>query len=124
MEGGYTEVICELEGEVVHGKGMGRILGFPTANLAIAHALHIRFGVYAASVCIENKWYAAIVNVGRHPTLPNGPSSVEAHIIDYHSNLYGKTLIIQLFSFLREEQKFASIDALREQIQRDIDRLK
>lgn len=117
-------VICELTGEVVRGKGIGHALGFPTANLAIDHALHLRYGVYSASVCIENEWHSAIVNVGKHPTLPDGPPSVEAHIIGYSNALYGKMLTVRLLSFLRDEKKFTSVEALRAQIQQNIDQMK
>lgn len=116
-------MICELIGEVLKGKGMGRQLGFPTANLLISDVAHIQYGVYAASVFAGDVWRAAIVNVGKHPTFPEGPPSVEAHIIGYAADLYGKKLTIRFLRFLRDEKKFESVQALREQIQRDIDML-
>ncbi|MCL1964109.1 MAG: riboflavin kinase [Firmicutes bacterium] len=114
------EFLREFRGTVVKGKGMGRALGFPTANLAMADAPGLRHGVYAARVRVEDTWYEAVVNVGRHPTLPGGPLAVEAHMPGRSLDLYGRTVTVRLLRFLRGERRFDSPEALAEQIGRDI----
>ena len=113
----------EFEGEVIRGKGLGRKLGFPTANLSIAHVGALPYGVYAARVCVFQRWYRGIVNVGRHPTLPEGPPTVEVHIIGCFDDFYGERIAVQLTGYIRDEKTFLSVDALREQIQEDLQTL-
>lgn len=109
----------ELYGEVVSGKGIGgSVLGFPTANLRTRSPLPPR-GVYAARAILEKESYPAVLNVGTHPTLPEGPPTVEVHLMDFSGDLYGKRLRVQLLDFLRPEMRFASLDALRAQIASD-----
>ena len=112
--------MIEFSGTVIHGKGVGSRIGFPTANLAISEAPHLHYGVYAATVLVDGQWHRAIVNIGKHPTLPEGLPSIEIHLIDATLDLYGKGVTVRLLRFLREERTFASVDALREQIRRDI----
>jgi len=110
-----------LEGEVVHGQHIGTSLGFPTANLQPATCNLIpKSGVYAAMVNGKK----ALVNIGNNPTFgANHPLSIEVHIPDFAGDLYGKTLSVQLLSFLREDQSFPSQEALIAQIHKDIDHL-
>ena len=115
-----SPLLFEFVGEVIHGKGFGRTLGFPTANLSISHALALPFGVYAAHILVCRKWYDGIVNVGKHPTFPEGPPAVEAHIPGFADDLYGKTITVRLTRYIREEKVFPSTQALHEQIRKDL----
>ena len=107
-----------LTGIVESGHQVGRTLGFPTANLNIAeNKLIPATGVYA----VMTEQGAGIMNIGRRPTLNNGTNlSIEVHIMNYEGNLYGKELHLSFIERIREERKFASLDELRAQIQRDI----
>lgn len=115
-----------MMGRVVHGKGMGRKLGFPTANLDLPGQLLPPFGVYSAWVTILDKGLEklpAIVNAGLRPTFDNDPAGevVEVHLIDYDgSSLYGETLELSITSFLRPERAFPSQQDLIDQIDMDI----
>lgn len=113
----------ELHGTVVRGKGMGRALGFPTANLGIIDAPCLRYGVYAAKVRAAGQWYPAIVNIGRHPTLPDGPPALEAHIPGHSLDLYGQAVVVRLLRFVRDEKRFDTPEALAAQIRLDIEGL-
>lgn len=99
---------------------MGRSLGFPTANLLIDPSLEIANGVYAGRVALAGKPYGALVNIGYNPTVPTGGKRLlEAHLLDFSGDLYGRTISVELVAFLRPEQKFASLDELRERIEQD-----
>lgn len=113
---------AELEGEVVAGAGRGRTLGFPTANLR--SGMSILAGVYggiAEVVGTPGKWPVAL-NVGNRPTFAGQSLAIEAHLIGYSGDLYGKILRIQLFDRIRDEKRFASPEELAAQIQVDVER--
>jgi riboflavin kinase/FMN adenylyltransferase len=129
--------VHELEGEVVLGQQKGRTLGFPTANLSGTEVLHPRDGVYAviarvlpqspdavggvdqpAGESAERTILHGVANLGTRPTLAAG-RSVETHLFDFGGDLYGKRLRIGFVSRVRDEQKFATLDALVAQIARD-----
>ena len=113
-----------LTGMVVHGNHIGTKIGFPTANIQLnTDKLLPSFGVYAAHVQIEEQGYVAIVNVGNNPTVGNPTVSVEAYIMNFNGDLYGKNITISFYEFLRHEQKFASIEELKAQIKKDIQSL-
>lgn len=119
-----------LSGIVEHGNGIGAQIGFPTANICIhSKKLLPMSGVYAASAellddtGIVSTISTAIVNIGNNPTVGNVEISVEAHLIDYQGDLYGKTLTITFRNFIRSEQKFASLADLKRQIAADIQSL-
>lgn len=106
-----------LSGKVIHGNGIGRSIGFPTANIDYPREKLLPLsGVYAATVA----QHAAIVNVGTNPTVGNTQSTVEAHILNYSGSLYDQYLTIQFRQFIRPEQHFASLADLSAQIQKDI----
>jgi riboflavin kinase/FMN adenylyltransferase len=112
-----------LAGPVVKGDQLGRQIGFPTANLDVNGLVLPPTGVYAAHVRVGEKMRRAVVNLGMRPTLarPTPSVVVEAHLLDFDGNLYGQELEIIFVEKLREEQKFTSVDVLREQIRRDIE---
>lgn len=106
-----------LQGQVVQGFHNGHRLGYPTANLQVGdHKLIPQNGVYLVRT---NQGYG-MLNIGLRPTLHNGPQrSIEVHIFDFHADLYGQSLRIELLHHLRHEQEFTSLDALHRQLQAD-----
>ena len=110
-----------LMGEVTHGKGLARQHGCPTANLPLAkEQLLLPFGVYAAWVWAEDRCYPAAANLGVRPTLEKeGEANLEAHLLEEAPDLYGKTIRVELKSYIRREMRFESEEALFEQIKRD-----
>jgi riboflavin kinase/FMN adenylyltransferase len=112
-----------LAGKVVRGDQLGRKLGFPTANIDIAGLAVPLAGVYAVRALVQGRPHHAVANLGTRPTVQsaNLRPQFEAHIIDFEGDLYETELEIAFLQKLREEQKFASPAALREQIARDIE---
>lgn len=111
-----------LSGQVMRGDGLGRQLGFPTANVDTSGLVIPPHGVYAAHVEFEARSYQAVVNIGCRPTL-NSPAPavrVEAHLLNFSEDLYGRTVELAFLDKLREEQKFGSLAELQEQIAKDI----
>ncbi len=117
-----------LRGKVVSGKKIGRGLGFPTANIAplFAYKLIPRAGVYAVEIMVEGDtvWHPAMLNIGMRPTIRenDGRSTIEAHIIDFESDLYGKIVTVRFYERLRDEMKFGDVDALAAQLASDRER--
>lgn len=116
-----------LIGTVVKGQQLGRTIGFPTANLELPILKFLPCqGVYAVRVfavgetldTLENLGLG-VMNIGNRPTVNGTQQSVEVHLLDWSGDLYGKKLAVQLERFLRPEQKFESLDALKTQIQLD-----
>lgn len=109
-----------LSGEVVGGRGIGRTIGVPTANLVLPEGVVIpRHGVYACKACVDGANYMAVTNVGTRPTVQGSHVTVEPWILDYTGDLYGKQLRLEFYSFLRPERKFASLEELRREIQKN-----
>ncbi|KJH72601.1 bifunctional riboflavin kinase/FAD synthetase [Aliterella atlantica] len=110
-----------LAGTVVTGKQIGRTIGFPTANLQLPPENFIpRQGVYAVRVVgVDNSPVAGVMNIGNRPTVSGMSQSVEIHLLDWSGDLYGKAIAVQLEKFIRPEQKFASLEELKAQIQAD-----
>ena len=112
----------QLRGTVVHGAARGTGLGYPTANLAPEKDLLPARGVYACIAVLDRAIEPAVVNVGVKPTFGGESLTVEAFLLDYHGDAYGQRLELRFVARLREEKKFPSIDALKEQIARDVAR--
>ena len=110
-------------GEVVYGKQLGRVLGFPTANLRFENKIYPEFGVYGVKVHIEDdeKIYNGVMNIGRNPTVDIGVLSVETNIFDFSKDIYGKIILIEVLENIRSEKKFNSVDELKKQIGNDVD---
>ena len=111
-----------LTGSVRHGRGIGSSRLYPTANLIIPpHVLVPSPGVYVTRATLpEGASYAAVTNVGTRPTVNNGTDiTVEACLLDFEGDLYGKTLRLEFFEHLRDEVRFDSLDALKAQIAAD-----
>jgi riboflavin kinase/FMN adenylyltransferase len=111
----------QIIGRVARGDGLGRQLGFPTANLEVESELVPGRGVYAARALIEGEVFAAAVNIGTRPTFSNVTEiQVEAHLLDFEGNLYGHHLRLDFLGRVRDERRFASPHALISQIAKDI----
>ena len=115
-----------IAGRVMEGDKLGHKLGFPTANIDPTGLALPPSGVYAIHAIARGKTYCAVLNIGTRPTLnnPNPSLRVEAHLLDFTGDLYGEELEIVFAEKLREEQKFPSLDELKAQIARDIQRAK
>jgi len=110
-----------LRGEVVAGDERGRAVGFPTANvLPDARALVPGRGVYAGHLRVGSRRYRACTNVGVAPTFGRRDSRVEAHLLDYEGDLYGKVVDVTFVERLRPEKRFSRTGELKEQIARDV----
>jgi len=110
-----------LRGEVVVGDKRGRSIGFPTANvLPEADAVIPARGVYAGFARFGEEEYAACTNVGVAPTFGRAESRVEAHLLDFEGDLYGRVVDVGFTKRIREERRFSGVDELTEQIQRDV----
>lgn len=128
LEQGNMEAVSGLlgydyavHGEIVHGHALGRTIGVPTINqIPPAEKLLPPFGVYVSEVKIEGKIYYGITNIGVKPTVQEKFTGVETNLFDCSEDLYGKQAEVSLLKFLRPEQKFASIDALKNQLDHDV----
>lgn len=112
-----------IEGVVGQGHQRGRQMQTRTANLTAANELKPRFGVYASWCRLDGtSWVRAITNFGQAPTVDRGEALCETHLLDFDGELYGRHIVVTLGQFLRPEQKFADLEALRQQIQTDVAR--
>jgi riboflavin kinase / FMN adenylyltransferase len=111
-----------LEGEVVHGVKRGRGLGFPTANLQTDKELIPASGVYAVKARLDGVLHDAVVNIGCNPTFGPGAVTVEAHLLDFDRQIYGRTLRLYFIQRLRGEMAFPASEALVAAIHQDIAR--
>ncbi|MEW5736319.1 MAG: bifunctional riboflavin kinase/FAD synthetase [Thermodesulfobacteriota bacterium] len=113
----------QVRGTVIHGHNRGgRLLGFPTANLAPEDELIPAFGVYAVTVEIAGRMHQGVANVGKNPTFGDDAASIEAHILDFSGDLYGSPIKLNFVARLRGEKKFSGVEELKEQIAKDIRR--
>ena len=110
-----------LTGPVVHGDARGRTIGFPTANLHIPDRMAVPAdGVYAVFAWLGHRRLPAVVNIGVRPTFEVNVRAVEAHLLDFSEDIYGKELTVEFVERIRGEQRFESLDALVAQIGEDI----
>ena len=109
-----------LSGTVISGRGLGRTLGIPTANIALPQGLLLpKLGVYACIAHVNGKKYAAVTNVGTRPTVDGHHITVEPWILDFKGDLYEQTLLLEFHDFLRPEKKFESLEQLKDEIQKN-----
>ncbi|WP_448568696.1 bifunctional riboflavin kinase/FAD synthetase [Thalassotalea ganghwensis] len=106
-------------GKVFHGDKRGRELGFPTANILLKRRVSPVAGVYAVKVTTQDGGFYGVANIGNRPTVAGLRQQLEVHIFDFNQVLYGQTIEVALLKKLRDEKKFTSLDALREQIALD-----
>lgn len=110
-----------LTGTVMHGQERGRTIGFPTANLAVwSEQIIPAHGVYATYAWVNGERYAAATNVGVRPTVSGHTLTIEAHLLDFSGDLYNQEMSLEFIAYIRPEQKFAGLDALKAQIALDV----
>ena len=111
-----------IRGIVAHGDKRGRTIGFPTANVALGRHLEPARGVYAVTVTLaDGGVHRGAANLGRRPTVNEGPESrLEVNLFDFAGDLYGQEISVALHAYLRGEQRFSGLDALRTQIAADV----
>jgi riboflavin kinase/FMN adenylyltransferase len=128
LQDGYPERATEelgrpwtIRGIVAHGDQRGRTIGFPTANIALGRHLEPARGVYAVRIRMpDGATHGGVANIGRRPTVNEGPESrLEVNVFDFDGDLYGAELAVSLLVYLRPEQKFSGLDALKAQIAAD-----
>ncbi|MDV7186323.1 bifunctional riboflavin kinase/FAD synthetase [Lutibacter sp. TH_r2] len=110
-----------LTGKIVEGKNLGEKIGFPTANLFIKETYKLipKTGAYIVKSFINNKVVYGMMNIGYRPTVSGKNQTIEIHFFNFDQNLYGEIIKIEVLKFLREEQKFNSIDELKHQLKSD-----
>lgn len=115
----------DLDGVVVPGAGRGRTIGFPTANVDTGNELRPAPGVYAVRVAVEtdgrHAWHGGAANIGVKPTFGGGEVTVEAHLLDFSGDLYGRRVRVEFLERLRAEMRFGSASELSAQIARDLE---
>ena len=107
-----------LSGTVVKGQKLGRTLGFPTANLlpCCEEKLIPKNGVYVVRVSFNNSFYSGLLNIGNRPTVSGATRTIEVHLFDFSQEIYDSKLSLEFLTFVREEQRFDSLEALKNQI--------
>lgn len=116
---GYTFFIT---GEVIKGKQLGRTIGYPTANIFIDNAdkLIPKIGVYAVNVVLKGVTYKGMLNVGTNPTTDfDNKIKIEVNIFDFDADIYGDTLKVEFVKWIRNEEKFANLDELKQALAND-----
>jgi riboflavin kinase / FMN adenylyltransferase len=108
-----------VSGKVIHGDKRGRELGFPTANVTLDAACGLRHGIYAVRVGLGGRHYDGVASFGRRPMFDSGVVLLEVFLFDFAGDLYGRDLDVAFIAWLRDEEKFASVDDLIRQMQDD-----
>jgi riboflavin kinase/FMN adenylyltransferase len=109
-----------IGGRVVPGQRMGHQLGYPTANIRLGKRVSPVSGIFAVRVRAGGKWWPGVASLGVRPTIAGGGEPLlEAHLFDFDGDLYGQRIEVEFVAKLRDEQKFAGLDALRAQMDRD-----
>ena len=127
LEAGHVEAAARflghphiLSGDVMPGRQLGRTIGVPTANIPIPEGILVpKRGVYACFAEVDGQKYAAVTNIGSRPTVGGHEIRAESWLLDFSGDLYGKKMTLEFHAFLRPEQKFASLEALKAQIHAD-----
>jgi riboflavin kinase/FMN adenylyltransferase len=109
-----------VTGLVARGSERGRTIGFPTANLHDVVTLIPSNGVYRGSVSIDHQHHAAAINIGPNPTFGEAARKIEVHVLDFHGDLYGRSLSVDIHDRIRDVRRFNSVDELRNQLEQDI----
>ncbi len=110
-----------LTGQVKKGKGLGRKLSFPTANISIKEPYKLipKNGVYFVKSNLNGKLVYGMMNIGFNPTVDGSTKNIEVHFFDFTENLYDQSIQVRILERIRDEHKFSSIEALKEQLQKD-----
>ncbi len=114
-------IVAVAQGVVAHGRGLGHTVGLPTANIDFpAQELAIEYGVYATIIEVDGIRYRSITNIGAKPTVESsGNAGIETNIFDFDQDIYGKTVRLEIYAFLRGIMKFASLEEVKAQTEID-----
>ena len=117
----YLGRYFNLRGKVVKGDGLGKKINYPTANIFIEETYKIipKDGVYLVETTIKNKLFKGMMNIGHRPTIGTNVKSIEVHLFNFNEDIYGQVISIKMISKIRDEKKFSSIQALKEQLVKD-----
>ena len=115
-----------LTGKIEHGKGLGRTVGMPTANLKVdAECTLPEHGVYATRMIVDGNIYDAVTNIGTRPSVDGEAHvSVESFLFDFDGDIYGENVHLEIYEYLRPIQKFQGIEEVWEQVKKDIQKAK
>lgn len=110
-----------ISGIVIKGKQLGRTIGFPTANIHIEedYKLLPKKGVYIVKSVINNKTIFGMMNIGNRPTVDGKTTTIEVHFLNFDSTIYNENIVVEILDFIRDENKFDSLDSLKNQIEKD-----
>lgn len=110
-----------FSGTVIHGKKLGRTIGFPTANIKIEESYKLipGIGVYAVKCQVGNRELKGMLNIGTNPTVEGQILSIEVNLFDFNEDLYGQKIKVELIKRIRDEQKFDSVEVLKAQLHKD-----
>ena len=117
----YLGYAYMLTGTIKKGKGLGKKFGFPTANLHIEEAYKLipKTGAYVVRTHVDGKQYFGMMNIGYNPTVDGTQKTIEVNLFDFDGDLYDKNLQVHLLHRIRDEQKFDSVEELKEQLKKD-----
>ena len=117
----YLGYDVSLSGRIVHGKSIGRTIGFPTANVEVSEGYKLlpKNGVYLVQSIINKKQVFGMMNIGVKPTLIESSKTIEINFFDFEGNLYDRNIHVDIKQFIRDEIKFDSLELLKSQIQKD-----
>ena len=111
----------QIRGTVITGRDRGgKLLGFPTANIQLHDELCPKTGIYAVTIDLDGQLLQGVANIGYSPTFDDHVFTVEVHILDFDADIYGRKIKVNFLQRIRDEAKFDSIDALADQIRKDI----
>ena len=114
-----------IKGTVVEGKNRGNKIGYPTANISLDYNYVVpKIGVYKTMTLLGNKEFLSLTNVGYNPTFNEGEFKIENHILDFNSNIYGRSIKVKFIDFIRDDIKFNTVRELINQIELDIECVK
>ena len=111
-----------VSGRVIAGQRLGRLLGVPTANIALEPTNRLAYGVYAVRVHLGAATHAGVASFGTRPTVDNGAPLLEVHLLDFSGDLYGQEIEVEFVQRIREERKFDSLDQLVAEMAHDKER--
>lgn len=109
-----------VEGTVIHGRKVGRTLGFPTANIALDPSCRLRHGVYAVRMTVDGAVRDGVASFGTRPVFDDGPPLLEAYLFDFSGDLYGKAVEVAFVGFIRGEETFDSVEGLVARMHEDV----
>ena len=117
----YLGRYFNLTGKVVKGDGLGKKINYPTANIFIKETYKIipKDGVYLVETIIKDELFNGMMNIGHRPTIGKNVKSIEVHLFNFNEDIYGQVISIKMISKIRDEKKFSSIQALKEQLVKD-----